>query len=121
MTRVLVVDDSETVRLVLQRRLEMAGYEVATATDGQGALDGVTADPPPDVVLLDAMMPGMSGIDALREIRASGDKTPVLIVSAHRYGEDPEEALRLGADGCVPKPFDWDELVARIEELTTTG
>jgi DNA-binding response OmpR family regulator len=120
-TRVLVVDDSETVLLMLQRRLETAGYEVATATDGQGAVDGVAADPPPDVVLLDAMMPGMSGIDALREIRASGDKTPVLIISAYRYGEEPEEALRLGADGCIPKPFDWDVLVGRIKELTTTG
>jgi two-component system, OmpR family, response regulator MprA len=120
MTRVLVVDDSETVLLMLQRRLETAGYEVATAADGQGALDGVAADPSPDVVLLDAMMPGMSGIDALREIRASGDKTPILIVSAYRYGEEPEEALRLGADGCIPKPFEWDDLVGRIEELTKT-
>ena len=119
MTRVLVVDDSETVLLMLQRRLEMAGYDVATATDGQGALDGVAANPGPDIVLLDAMMPGMSGIDALRKMRSSGDNTPVLIVSAYRYGEEPEEALRLGADGCVPKPFDWDELVQRIEELAS--
>jgi DNA-binding response OmpR family regulator len=117
MTRVLVVDDSETVLLMLRRRLELAGYDVSTATDGQGALDGVAADPSPDIVLLDAMMPGMSGIDALKEMRASGDNTPVLIVSAYRYGEEPDEAVRLGADGCVPKPFDWDELVQRIEEL----
>ncbi len=119
MTRVLVVDDSETVLLMLQRRLEGAGYDVATATNGQGALDGVAADPHPDIVLLDAMMPGMSGIDALKVMREEGNNTPVLIVSAYRYGEEPEEALELGADGCVPKPFDWDELVQRIEELSS--
>ena len=117
MTRVLVVDDSETVLLMLQRRLEWEGYEVATASDGRGALDAIgTAEP--DVVLLDAMMPGMSGIEALQELRASGDPTPVLIISAYRWGEEPEEALQLGANGCVAKPFDWDSLVEQIKTLT---
>jgi DNA-binding response OmpR family regulator len=119
--RLLVVDDSETVLLMLQRRLEFEGYEVATATDGRGALaalDEAADGSAPDLILLDAMMPNMSGIEALRELRASGDETPVIIVSAYRYGDEPEEALQLGADGCIGKPFDWDLLIEKIEKLT---
>lgn len=117
MIKVLVADDSETVQLMLRRRLEDAGYEVATAADGKATLEALGVERP-DVILLDAMMPGMSGIDALRELRASGDSTPVLLISAYRYGEEPEEAMKLGADDCVGKPFDWDGLIAKIEELT---
>lgn len=117
MTRILVADDSETVLLMLRRRLELAGYEVITATDGQGALEAISSAQEPDVVLLDAMMPGKSGIEALRELRAAGNDIPVLIVSAYRYGDEPEEALRIGADGCVGKPFEWEGLVEKIEEL----
>lgn len=120
MTRVLVVDDSETVLLMLQRRLEFAGYEVSTATDGHEALAGAAADPGPDLILLDAMMPNMSGLEALRELRSAGDETPVIIVSAYRYGDEPEEALQMGANGCIGKPFDWDSLVGEIERLTKT-
>ncbi len=118
MTKVLVADDSETVQLMLRRRLEDEGYEVATAVDGKTTLEALRAERP-DVLLLDAMMPGMSGIEALRELRASGDSTPVLLISAYRYGEEPEEAMKLGADGCVGKPFDWDSLIGQIEELAS--
>ncbi|MFN2612488.1 MAG: response regulator [Solirubrobacterales bacterium] len=119
MTRLLVVDDSETVLLMLQRRLESVGYEVATATDGREALTAVAgSSPAPDLILLDAMMPNMSGPEALQELRASGDETPVIIVSAYRYGDEPEEALALGADGCIGKPFEWDTLIGEIEKLT---
>ncbi len=117
MTRILVADDSETVLLMLRRRLELAGYEVVTATDGEGALEAIASAEEPDVVLLDAMMPGKSGIEALRELRAAGNEVPVLIVSAYRYGDEPEEALRIGADGCIGKPFEWEGLVSKIEEL----
>jgi DNA-binding response OmpR family regulator len=118
MTKVLVADDSETVQLMLRRRLEDAGYEVATANDGEGTLEAAGAEDP-DVILLDAMMPGMSGIDALRALRASGDNTPVLLISAYRYGDEPEEAMKMGADGCVGKPFDWESLIRKIEELAS--
>ena len=120
MTRLLVADDSETVLLMLQRRLEMAGYEVETATDGQEVLDRLKlgdSESPPDVILLDAMMPNVSGVDALRELRAAGFKMPVLIISAHLDAQEPERMAAIGADGCVPKPFEWDELISRIEEL----
>jgi DNA-binding response OmpR family regulator len=116
-TRVLVADDSETVLLMLRRRLELAGYEVTTAPDGEQALKKTRGKKPPDVILLDAMMPGISGLEAVKQLRDDGDDTPVLIVSASRYADEPEEALSMGANGCVPKPFDWDVLLARIEEL----
>jgi len=118
-TRVLVADDSETVLLMLRRRLEDEGYEVITAEDGKEALEAIEGPMAPDVVLLDAMMPRMSGIDALRQMRAAGNRVPVVIISAHGYGEDPEDAVRLGADDCVGKPFDWDCLLERIKELAS--
>lgn len=122
MTRILVADDSETVLLMLMRRLELAGYDVETARDGHEVLakveSGRPGDDAPDLILLDAMMPRMSGAEALRQLRAGGDHTPVLIISAHLSADEPEEMTRLGADGCVRKPFDWDELVGQIEALT---
>jgi DNA-binding response OmpR family regulator len=120
MTRLLVADDSETIRLLLETRLRMAGYDVATAADGQEVLDTLAASQngaTPNLVVLDAMMPRKSGLDVLRAIRAAGDRTPVLIVSAHREHQDLKDALSSGADGCFTKPIDWDALLARIEEL----
>ena len=106
---------------MLQRRLEAAGYEVVTATDGIEVLDAINGDRDengePDLILLDAMMPRLSGVDALRELRASGCEIPVLIISAHLDAQQPERMIAIGANGCVPKPFEWDELIARIEEL----
>lgn len=124
MTRLLVADDSETVLLMLQRRLEMAGYEVTTATDGQEALKAVEEagkDREPDLILLDAMMPNMSGIEVLQRLRDSGSKIPVLIISAHLDAQEPERMKSLGANDVVSKPFEWDRLIGRIEELARTG
>jgi DNA-binding response OmpR family regulator len=117
-TRLLVADDSETVLLMLRRRLEMSGYDVVTATDGHEALAEATKGGDKiDLILLDAMMPGKSGIDALKEMRAEGVKTPVLIISAHLDAQQPERMAEIGADGCMPKPFEWEQLLERIEEL----
>jgi DNA-binding response OmpR family regulator len=118
--RLLVADDSETILLLLETRLKMAGYEVATASDGQQVLDALATMPDDDgprVLLLDAMMPRKSGLEVLREIRAAGNETPVLIVSAHREHQDLRDALASGADGCFSKPLDWDALLEKIEEL----
>ena len=118
MTRLLVADDSETVLLMLRRRLEMSGYDVLTATDGNEAIERVEeAGDKLDLILLDAMMPGKSGLDALKEMRAAGVKTPALIISAHLDAQQPELMDEIGADGCVPKPFEWEQLLERIEEL----
>ena len=118
MTRILVADDSETVLLMLQRRLEMGGYEILTATDGQEVLDAINGgEVEPDLILLDAMMPKVSGVEALRRLREQGCEIPIVMISAHLDAQEPERMKALGADGTVPKPFDWDELIGRIEQL----
>jgi DNA-binding response OmpR family regulator len=121
MARVLVADDSETILLLLRTRLEMEGHEVETAADGQEVIDAVhrAPDNPPDILLLDAMMPRKSGIDALRELRAEGVEAPALIVSAHTDGgDDNDDRGELGIDGYVTKPIDFERLFAKIAELT---
>jgi CheY-like chemotaxis protein len=121
MTRLLVADDSETVLLMLQRRLEMEGYEVVTATDGFEALERLAEAKKPDVILLDAMMPKKSGQEVLEELRGSGSKIPVLMISAHLDAQEPDRMRSLGANDCIPKPFEWDELIGKIEELAKNG
>jgi DNA-binding response OmpR family regulator len=119
MTRVLIADDSETILLLLRTRLEMEGYEVLTAADGVEVVETVRAtNPGPDILLLDAMMPRKSGIDALRELRADGLQTPVLIVSAHQDEMDAGAATEVEVSGYITKPIDFDRLFATIAELT---
>lgn len=117
--RVLVADDSETILLLLRTRLEMEGLEVITAADGQEALDATAAmgADGPDVILLDAMMPRVSGLDALRTLRANGSEVPVLIVSAHQE-KDATGSLDLDVSGFIRKPIDFDDLLHRIHTLT---
>jgi DNA-binding response OmpR family regulator len=119
-TRVLIADDSETILLLLRTRLEMEGYEVVTATDGVEVIEAMQrdAEPKPEILLLDAMMPRKSGIDALRELRASGVDTPVLIVSAHQDEMDAGAATDVEVSGYITKPIDFDQLFSRIAELT---
>ena len=119
MARILVADDSETILLLLRTRLEMAGHEVVTAADGQGALDILDGgDPEPDLLLLDAMMPRKSGIDALRELRAVGVAIPALVVSAHTEGGEDIDDTGLAVSGYISKPIDFGQLFERIAELT---
>lgn len=118
MARILLADDSETILLLLRTRLEMEGHEVETAVDGQEVIDKVAASGPPDVLLLDAMMPRKSGIDALRELRVRGIESPALIVSAHTEGSDRTDHAGLEIDGYISKPIDFDALFAKIAELT---
>ncbi len=122
MTRLLVADDSETVLLMLERRLEMEGYEVVTATDGVEALDRLkeAGSDEPDVILLDAMMPNKSGTEVLEEIRGAGSTIPVLMISAHLDAQEPDRMISLGANDCIPKPFEWEDLIGKIEELTNS-
>jgi len=118
MARVLVADDSETILLLMRTRLELAGHEVVTAADGQEVTELIGADGAPDVLLLDAMMPRKSGIEALRELRAGGIETPALIVSAHQNPGDAEAATDVEIDGYVTKPIDFDRLLEEIAALT---
>ena len=125
--RVLIADDSETILLLIRTRLEMAGYDVETAIDGQEVMEAVHRDPKsgPDILLLDAMMPRKSGIDALRELRAEGIDTPALIVSAHQDGEDAGAVLagtaeaRLAADA-MPSESSREAAPTAVSETATT-
>ncbi len=122
MARILLADDSETILLLLRTRLEMEGHEVETAVDGQEVVEAIGAAPAFDLLLLDAMMPRKSGIDALRELRAAGVETPALIVSAHTEGGNANgDHAGLGISGYITKPIDFDALFAKIAELTGPG
>lgn len=120
MTTVLVADDSETILLLLRTRLELAGYDVETAADGQEVTERIDpdSDDGPDLLLLDAMMPRKSGIDALRELREAGVDTPALIVSAHQNRDDANAPTDLEISGYVTKPIDFDLLLGAVAELT---
>jgi len=117
-TRVLIADDSETILLLLRTRLEMEGYDVVTAADGVEVIEAINAGPAPDILLLDAMMPRKSGIDALRELRTAGIETPVLIVSAHQDEMDAGAPTDVEVSGYITKPIDFEQLFSRIAELT---
>jgi CheY-like chemotaxis protein len=124
MAKVLVADDSETILLLMRTRLELAGYEVETAADGQEVTEAIHAHGPgeqPDLLLLDAMMPRKSGIDALRELRAEGVEIPALIVSAHQDATDANAPTDLEVSGYLTKPIDFDRLLDEIAELTATS
>jgi DNA-binding response OmpR family regulator len=120
MSRVLIADDSETILLLMRTRLEMEGYEVVTAADGVEVIELMQRDsePAPDILLLDAMMPRKSGIDALRELRAAGLETPALIVSAHQTPDDADAPADLEISGYLTKPIDFDALLGAVAELT---
>jgi DNA-binding response OmpR family regulator len=123
MAKILVADDSETILLLMRTRLELAGYEVETAADGQEVTELFNAESPeerPDLLLLDAMMPRKSGVDALRELRAAGVETPALIVSAHQDPGDADAPSDLEISGFVNKPIDFDRLLGEIAALTAS-
>jgi two-component system, OmpR family, response regulator MprA len=114
--RLLVVDDEPALRDALESSLAFEGYEVTTATDGFEALDAVERDRP-DLVLLDIMMPRMDGLTAVRRMRARGDTAPVLMLTARDAVGDRVTGLDVGADDYLAKPFELDELLARVRAL----
>ncbi|MGH3439842.1 MAG: response regulator transcription factor, partial [Sciscionella sp.] len=114
--RVLVVDDEPAVRESISRGLRFEGYQVTLATDGQDALEHLTAHQP-DVVVLDVMMPRLDGLETCRRIRAAGDRVPVLMLTARRTVGDRVAGLDAGADDYLVKPFELEELLARLRAL----
>jgi DNA-binding NarL/FixJ family response regulator len=112
---ILVVDDDESFRTLLRRLLELAGYEVRDAADGDHALAAARLTRP-SLVVLDVRLPGISGYEVLRQLQESvGEDLPVILVSGERVDkEDVVAGLLLGADDYVVKPFHPDELLARI-------
>jgi two-component system, OmpR family, response regulator MprA len=114
--RVLVVDDEPAVREVLARILKVEGFEVALAGDGRAAVRA-QATARADAVLLDVLMPGLDGLEVCRRLRDTGDRTPVLMLTARDAVGDRVAGLEAGADDYLPKPFALDELLARLRAL----
>ncbi|MGH2489833.1 MAG: response regulator transcription factor [Candidatus Limnocylindria bacterium] len=114
--RILVVEDDRTLRQALTFNLEKEGYEVASAVDGEQAL-AAGRDRRHDLILLDLMLPGMSGLEVLRTLRREEVGTPVIILSAKGEEVDRVVGLKVGADDYVPKPFSRPELLARVEAV----
>ena len=116
--RILVVDDERAVRDSLRRALTLEGYEVELASDGDEALGLLrSGESHPDAVVLDVLMPGLTGLDVCRSLRASGDRVPVLMLTARDRVGDRVEGLDAGADDYLVKPFALEELHARLRAL----
>ena len=113
--RVLIVDDEPRILKFLDLKLKASGYEVLTANNGLEALTMVQAEEP-DLLVLDVIMPGMDGFETLKQVRALS-AMPVIILSAKESNVDKIKGLKLGADDYLAKPFNPDELVARIEAV----
>jgi two-component system response regulator MprA len=116
MPRILVVDDEPSVRSALERALRLERYEVGLAADGQQALD-LLATAEHDVVVLDVAMPLIDGFEVCRRLRAAGDRTPVLMLTAKDAIDDRVDGLDAGADDYLVKPFALRELKARLRAL----
>ena len=114
--RVLVVDDDAAILRSLGRGLRLNGYDVALAADGRSALEQLEAQPA-DVVVLDVSMPGLSGTEVCRTLRAAGDDVPVLMLSALDEVADRVAGLQAGADDYLVKPFALQELLLRLQAL----
>ena len=114
--RVLVVDDEPAVRESISRSLRFEGYEVELAADGESALKSQAARPA-DAVVLDVMMPVIDGLETCRRLRATGDRVPVLMLTARRAIGDRVTGLDAGADDYLVKPFALEELLARLRAL----
>ena len=118
LARVLVVDDDDVIRQLISVNLELEGFEVATAVDGQDCLEKVK-DIRPDVVTLDIMMPRLDGWEAASRLRADPDTADIKVVllSARAQEADLERGSRIGVDAYLTKPFDPDELIDIVRRL----
>jgi DNA-binding response OmpR family regulator len=117
--RVLVVDDEPYIGRIIQLKLEDGPYDVDVALDGRSALELLHADDPIDVILLDIMMPHMSGLEVLAEMRQIQHRrdTPVIMLTGKGQEADRERAATLGATDFLTKPFSPKKLLARIDEI----
>jgi len=117
----LIVDDEENLRSMLGAALRHHGFEVSSVADGRTALDAV-GELSPDLVLLDVMLPDLDGFEVCRRLRADGDRTPILFLTARDATDDKVRGLTLGGDDYLQKPFSLEELVARTSAvLRRTG
>ncbi len=116
MPRILVLEDNEDLAFGLRTVLDFEGYEVEVAPDGEAGLASLRARPP-DLLILDLMLPGKSGFEVLRELRGTGHRLPVLILTARSQESDVVLGFDVGADDYVTKPFSTAELLARVRAL----
>ncbi len=117
--RLLLVDDEDNLRSMLEAALRYEGFEVEAASSGRDALDVVEAggEHKPDLIVLDVMMPDLDGFEVCRRLRNDGVRTPVLFLTARDATDDKVRGLTLGGDDYLVKPFSLDELVARISAV----
>jgi len=113
---VLVADDNEVAQRLCRRVLEKAGHRVLTASDGQEAVNIALADGP-DMILMDVAMPGMDGLEAMRQIKAQKPSMVVVIASAHSMAGDRERFLAAGANDVLSKPFRLNDLISVVDRL----
>jgi len=116
MQHILVIDDDPAVTSLLKRGLSYEGFAVATATSGAEGL-ALAREHPSDLVILDVMMPGLSGFEVLQRLRAGDERLPVLMLTARDAPADQVQGLESGADDYVMKPFTFEVLLARIHAL----
>lgn len=116
MSRVLIVEDDPSMAAALRDGFESEGYEVRVANDGVSGLRAATAHPP-DLLILDVMLPKMSGLDLCRKLRQDGSRLPIIMLTARSQEIDKVIGLRTGADDYLSKPFGFLELLARVEAL----
>lgn len=115
-THILVIDDDPHLISALRRMLSYEGYRVSTATDGESALKQARLKPP-DLMILDLMLPGMSGLEVCRRLREAGEQVPILMLTARDAVQDRVTGLNIGADDYLVKPFVTEELLARVKAL----
>ena len=114
--RILVIEDEPGIRLALKDELEFEGFDVTLAEDGAAGLAAIVASPP-DLVVLDVMLPGRNGFQICQEVRAQGIRTPIIVITARNQEADKVRGLELGADDYVTKPLSLAELLARIRAV----
>jgi two-component system, OmpR family, response regulator len=114
--RLLLVDDEDNLRSMLEAALRHNGFEVSSVANGRDALEAVTAQAP-DLVVLDVMLPDLDGFEVCRRLRTAGNRSPVLFLTARDATEDKVRGLTLGGDDYLVKPFSLDELVARVRAV----
>lgn len=118
--RIMVIEDDKAITLGLSTNLSYAGYDVYTAADGREGLH-LALDRRPDLIILDLMLPGISGYEICRRIRAKGRQTPILMLTARQEEFDKLHGFEVGADDYVTKPFSVRELLARVRALLARG
>lgn len=115
-THILLVDDDPRLTSALRRTLSYEGYQISTVSDGESALNQIRLNPP-DLLILDLMLPGISGMEVCRRLRSAGETMAVLMLTARDAVADRVSGLETGADDYLVKPFATEELLARVKAL----